>query len=140
MERFWLQSSAVVAVLAGLGLAALVSVGNAMLEGSRALLWMEWLSALALVASQVWANYRYRIPWARDPGVASWGCGVPCGRGADVNPPYPCSWDFCPCLGSGKGTFHIPPRLAWPQPVGLPCLISLKIAKRQLQAVNGGVT
>ncbi|KAM6393831.1 protein O-mannosyl-transferase TMEM260 isoform 2-T2 [Pluvialis apricaria] len=57
VERFWLQSSVVVAVLAGLGLAALISMGNAVLEGSRALLWMEWLSALALVASQVWANY-----------------------------------------------------------------------------------
>uniref|UniRef100_A0A8C0B692 Transmembrane protein 260 n=1 Tax=Buteo japonicus TaxID=224669 RepID=A0A8C0B692_9AVES len=52
VERFWLQSSAVVAVLAGLGLA---SVGSA---GSRALPWLEWLSALALVFSQVWANYR----------------------------------------------------------------------------------
>ncbi|NXN39624.1 TM260 protein, partial [Rhinoptilus africanus] len=57
VERFWLQSSAVVAVLAGLGLAALASLGNAVLEGSRAMPWMEWLSALALVASQIWANY-----------------------------------------------------------------------------------
>uniref|UniRef100_A0A8D0EGA7 Transmembrane protein 260 n=1 Tax=Strix occidentalis caurina TaxID=311401 RepID=A0A8D0EGA7_STROC len=57
VERFWLQSSAVVAVLAGLGLAALASVGSAVLEGSRALPWLEWLSALALVASQIWANY-----------------------------------------------------------------------------------
>uniref|UniRef100_A0A8B9MSR2 Transmembrane protein 260 n=1 Tax=Accipiter nisus TaxID=211598 RepID=A0A8B9MSR2_9AVES len=54
VERFWLQSSAVVAVLAGLGLA---SVGSTVLEGSRALPWLEWLSALALVSSQVWANY-----------------------------------------------------------------------------------
>uniref|UniRef100_A0A663LUB2 Transmembrane protein 260 n=1 Tax=Athene cunicularia TaxID=194338 RepID=A0A663LUB2_ATHCN len=54
VERFWLQSSAVVAVLAGLGLS---SVGNAVLGGSRALPWLEWLSALALVASQIWANY-----------------------------------------------------------------------------------
>ncbi|NXQ88951.1 TM260 protein, partial [Nyctibius grandis] len=57
VERFWLQSSAVVAVLAGLGLATLASVGSAVLEGSRALPWLEWLSALALVTSQVWANY-----------------------------------------------------------------------------------
>uniref|UniRef100_A0A8C4U5U7 Transmembrane protein 260 n=1 Tax=Falco tinnunculus TaxID=100819 RepID=A0A8C4U5U7_FALTI len=57
VERFWLQSSAVVAVLAGLGLATLTSVGSAMLEGSRVLLWLEWSSALALVVSQVWANY-----------------------------------------------------------------------------------
>ncbi|NXN50431.1 TM260 protein, partial [Rynchops niger] len=57
VERFWLQSSAVVAVLAGLGLAALASVRNAVLEVSRAMPWMEWLSALALVTSQIWANY-----------------------------------------------------------------------------------
>ncbi|XP_032548127.1 transmembrane protein 260 isoform X1 [Chiroxiphia lanceolata] len=57
VERFWLQSSAVVAVLAGLGLAALTSLGNTVLEGSRVLPWLEWLSALALVASQVWTNY-----------------------------------------------------------------------------------
>lgn len=58
MERFWLQSSAVVAVLAGVGLAVLASVGSTVLEGSRLLPWLEWLSALALVTSQVWANYR----------------------------------------------------------------------------------
>ncbi|XP_054017664.1 transmembrane protein 260 [Dryobates pubescens] len=57
VERFWLQSSAVVAVLAGLGLATLISVGSAVLEGSRVLPWLEWLSALTLVSSQVWANY-----------------------------------------------------------------------------------
>ncbi|KAM6274393.1 protein O-mannosyl-transferase TMEM260 isoform 2-T2 [Porphyrio hochstetteri] len=57
VERFWLQSSAVVAVLAGLGLAVLASVGSAVLKGSWVLSWLEWLSALALVASQVWTNY-----------------------------------------------------------------------------------
>ncbi|NXW82603.1 TM260 protein, partial [Alopecoenas beccarii] len=57
VERFWLQSSAVVAVLAGLGLAALVSLGSTVLEGSRALPCLEWIPALTLVASQVWANY-----------------------------------------------------------------------------------
>ncbi|XP_010181128.1 PREDICTED: transmembrane protein 260 [Mesitornis unicolor] len=57
VERFWLQSSAVVAVLAGLGLATLASVASAALEGNRALPWLEWISALALVASQIWANY-----------------------------------------------------------------------------------
>ncbi|XP_064008749.1 protein O-mannosyl-transferase TMEM260 isoform X2 [Pogoniulus pusillus] len=57
VERFWLQSSAVVAVLAGLGLATLISVGSAMLKGSQVLLWLEWLSALTLVSSQIWANY-----------------------------------------------------------------------------------
>ncbi|NXG16279.1 TM260 protein, partial [Grallaria varia] len=57
VERFWLQSSAVVAVLAGLGLATLISMGNTVLEGSRVLPWLEWLCALALIASQVWTNY-----------------------------------------------------------------------------------
>ncbi|NXH17599.1 TM260 protein, partial [Bucco capensis] len=57
VERFWLQSSAVVAVLAGLGLATLTSVGSSVLQGSRLLPWLEWLAALTLVASQVWANY-----------------------------------------------------------------------------------
>ncbi|XP_057289051.1 transmembrane protein 260 isoform X2 [Pezoporus wallicus] len=59
VERFWLQSSAVVAVLAGLGLATLASVGSTMLESSRVLPWLEWLSTLTLVASQVWANYSF---------------------------------------------------------------------------------
>ncbi|NXX82128.1 TM260 protein, partial [Urocolius indicus] len=57
VERFWLQSSAVVAVLAGLGLAALTSVGRVVLVDSWALPWLQWLSALTLVASQLWANY-----------------------------------------------------------------------------------
>ncbi|NXN98546.1 TM260 protein, partial [Rhinopomastus cyanomelas] len=57
VERFWLQSSAVVAVLAGLGLATLASVGSSMFKGSRVLLCLEWVSALTLVASQVWTNY-----------------------------------------------------------------------------------
>ncbi|NXK91795.1 TM260 protein, partial [Formicarius rufipectus] len=57
VERFWLQSSAVVAVLAGLGLATLTSMGSTVLEHSRVLVWLEWLCSLALVASQVWTNY-----------------------------------------------------------------------------------
>uniref|UniRef100_A0A8C5TIF0 Transmembrane protein 260 n=1 Tax=Malurus cyaneus samueli TaxID=2593467 RepID=A0A8C5TIF0_9PASS len=59
VERFWLQSSAVVAVLAGLGLATLANLGrSAVPEGTRLLLGLEWLPALGLVASQLWANYR----------------------------------------------------------------------------------
>lgn len=53
-----MQSNAVVAVLAGLGLASLVSVGNTVLENNRVLQCVEWLSAAALVASQIYANYR----------------------------------------------------------------------------------
>ncbi|NWY45746.1 TM260 protein, partial [Sylvia atricapilla] len=58
VERFWLQSSAVVAVLAGLGLATLASLGrSSVLEGSWLLPCLEWLPALGLVTSQLWANY-----------------------------------------------------------------------------------
>ncbi|NXQ73428.1 TM260 protein, partial [Quiscalus mexicanus] len=58
VERFWLQSSAVVAVLAGLGLATLASLGrDTVLGGTWLLPCLEWLPALALVASQLWANY-----------------------------------------------------------------------------------
>ncbi|KAM9381289.1 protein O-mannosyl-transferase TMEM260 [Phaethornis superciliosus] len=57
VERFWLQSNMVVAVLAGLGLAMLTSLGSSVLESSRALPWLEQLSALVLVSSQIWANY-----------------------------------------------------------------------------------
>ncbi|NWR11190.1 TM260 protein, partial [Paradoxornis webbianus] len=58
VERFWLQSSAVVAVLAGLGLATLASLGrSSVLEGTWLLPCLEWLPALGLVASQLWANY-----------------------------------------------------------------------------------
>lgn len=52
-----MQSNAVVAVLAGLGLATLVS------ETSRVLSWngvrnLEWLSAALFIAYQVYSNYR----------------------------------------------------------------------------------
>ncbi|XP_025053726.1 transmembrane protein 260 [Alligator sinensis] len=57
VERFWMQSNAAVAVLAGLGLASLISVGNTALENSRMLQCVEWLSATALVTCQIYANY-----------------------------------------------------------------------------------
>uniref|UniRef100_A0A8D0GBN4 Transmembrane protein 260 n=1 Tax=Sphenodon punctatus TaxID=8508 RepID=A0A8D0GBN4_SPHPU len=54
VERFWMQSNAVVAVLAGLGLAAVLSeTGNGCV-----LPCLEWLSAVALVTSQIYSNYR----------------------------------------------------------------------------------
>uniref|UniRef100_A0A8C7A461 Transmembrane protein 260 n=1 Tax=Nothoprocta perdicaria TaxID=30464 RepID=A0A8C7A461_NOTPE len=65
VERFWMQSNAVVAVLAGLGLARLVPLAGAALQTRRVPPCLEWLPALALVASQIWANYRYQIPWER---------------------------------------------------------------------------
>lgn len=57
VERFWMQSNAVVAVLAGLGLATLVSETNRVLNcnGVRNL---EWLSAAVFVAYQIYSNYR----------------------------------------------------------------------------------
>lgn len=56
VERFWMQSNAVVAVLAGLGLATLVSETRRVLScnGVRSL---EWLSATLFIAYQVYSNY-----------------------------------------------------------------------------------
>lgn len=56
VERFWMQSNAVVAVLAGLGLATLVSETNRVLscKGTR---YLEWLSAALFVAYQIFSNY-----------------------------------------------------------------------------------
>ena len=71
-----MQSNAVVAVLAGLGLAALVSEANRVFKynGIRNL---EWLSAALFVAYQVCSNYRYRLPaeWSLPPRAASEGSG-----------------------------------------------------------------
>lgn len=57
VERFWMQSNAVVAVLAGIGLAALVSESNRMLNTNR-LQYLEWLSAILFVTCQIYSNYR----------------------------------------------------------------------------------
>uniref|UniRef100_A0A2K5RXP4 Transmembrane protein 260 n=2 Tax=Cebus imitator TaxID=2715852 RepID=A0A2K5RXP4_CEBIM len=56
VERFWMQSNAVVAVLAGTGLAALVSETNRVLNNSR-LQCLEWLSATLFVVYQMYSNY-----------------------------------------------------------------------------------
>ncbi|KAF4017520.1 hypothetical protein G4228_008594, partial [Cervus hanglu yarkandensis] len=56
VERFWMQSNAVVAVLAGIGLAALVSESNRMLN-TNGLQYLEWLSAILLVTCQIYSNY-----------------------------------------------------------------------------------
>ncbi|KAG8511750.1 Transmembrane protein 260, partial [Galemys pyrenaicus] len=56
VERFWMQSNAVVAVLAGIGLAALVSESNRLLNTSG-LQCMEWLSATLFVIYQIYSNY-----------------------------------------------------------------------------------
>lgn len=57
VERFWMQSNAVVAVLAGIGLAALVSESHRVLNTSG-LQCLEWLSAALFVTYQVYSNYR----------------------------------------------------------------------------------
>ncbi|MBZ3877700.1 Transmembrane protein 260 [Sciurus carolinensis] len=56
VERFWMQSNAVVAVLAGIGLAVLVSETNRVLN-SNGLQCLEWLSATLFVLCQIYSNY-----------------------------------------------------------------------------------
>uniref|UniRef100_A0A8C5KE17 Transmembrane protein 260 n=1 Tax=Jaculus jaculus TaxID=51337 RepID=A0A8C5KE17_JACJA len=56
VERFWIQSNAVVAVLAGVGLAALASSANRVLTSSG-IRFLEWLSATLFVVYQIYSNY-----------------------------------------------------------------------------------
>ncbi|XP_049626200.1 transmembrane protein 260 [Suncus etruscus] len=56
VERFWMQSNAVVAVLAGIGLSALVSECHRMLNVGR-LQCLEWISATLFVTYQIYSNY-----------------------------------------------------------------------------------
>nr|XP_051678877.1 transmembrane protein 260 isoform X2 [Oryctolagus cuniculus] len=56
VERFWMQSNAVVAVLAGVGLAALVSESSRVLNSSG-LQCLEWLSTTLFVVYQIYCNY-----------------------------------------------------------------------------------
>ncbi|XP_033622825.1 transmembrane protein 260 isoform X3 [Fukomys damarensis] len=56
VERFWMQSNAVVAVLAGLGLATLASQMSRVLNSGR-LQRLEWLSATLFVVYQMYSNY-----------------------------------------------------------------------------------
>ncbi|XP_014999257.2 protein O-mannosyl-transferase TMEM260 isoform X2 [Macaca mulatta] len=56
VERFWMQSNVVVAVLAGIGLAAVVSETNRVLN-SNGLQCLEWLSATLFVVYQIYSNY-----------------------------------------------------------------------------------
>ncbi|KAM7158077.1 protein O-mannosyl-transferase TMEM260 isoform 2-T3 [Molossus nigricans] len=56
VERFWMQSNAVVAVLAGVGLAALASESNRVLT-AKGLQCLEWLSATLFVIYQIYSNY-----------------------------------------------------------------------------------
>ncbi|KAM5273275.1 protein O-mannosyl-transferase TMEM260 [Ctenodactylus gundi] len=56
VERFWMQSNAVVAVLAGIGLAALASETSRVLKSSR-LQYLEWFSAALFVIYQIYSSY-----------------------------------------------------------------------------------
>ncbi|XP_054423489.1 protein O-mannosyl-transferase TMEM260 isoform X2 [Pteronotus mesoamericanus] len=56
VERFWMQSNAVVAILAGIGLATLVSESNRVLN-TQGLQCLEWLSAALFVIYQIYSNY-----------------------------------------------------------------------------------
>lgn len=58
VERFWMQSNAVVAVLASLGLSSLFSLGEALANNTRVLRSLEWLVAVILVTGQIYSNYR----------------------------------------------------------------------------------
>ncbi|KAM6201179.1 protein O-mannosyl-transferase TMEM260 [Rhynchocyon petersi] len=57
VERFWMQSNAVVAVLAGLGLSTLVSQSNRVLNSGISVRCLEWLSAMIFVIYQIYSNY-----------------------------------------------------------------------------------
>ncbi|XP_015262912.1 PREDICTED: transmembrane protein 260 [Gekko japonicus] len=57
VERFWMQSNAVLAVLAGLGLTSLFSLAEALIENGRILHCLEWIVATVLVTGQIYSNY-----------------------------------------------------------------------------------
>ncbi|XP_048341825.1 transmembrane protein 260 isoform X2 [Sphaerodactylus townsendi] len=57
VERFWMQSNAVLAVLAGLGLSSLFSLAEAVIHNHRSLHWLEWVVAAVLVTGQIYSNY-----------------------------------------------------------------------------------
>uniref|UniRef100_A0A6J0UBY9 Protein O-mannosyl-transferase TMEM260 isoform X1 n=1 Tax=Pogona vitticeps TaxID=103695 RepID=A0A6J0UBY9_9SAUR len=58
VERFWMQSNAVVAVLAGLGFASLFSLAESFAENTRLVHGLRWLLAAVLVTAQISSNYR----------------------------------------------------------------------------------
>ncbi|XP_062824705.1 protein O-mannosyl-transferase TMEM260 isoform X2 [Anolis carolinensis] len=57
VERFWMQSNAVLAVLAGLGFSCLFSLGESLVETNRLIHSLEWLLATLLVTMQIYSNY-----------------------------------------------------------------------------------
>ncbi|XP_030710944.1 protein O-mannosyl-transferase TMEM260 isoform X3 [Globicephala melas] len=69
VERFWMQSNAVVAVLAGIGLAALVSESNRVLN-TNGLQCLEWLSATLFMMTYEWylPKMAKHLPGVKFPG------------------------------------------------------------------------
>ncbi|XP_059952149.1 protein O-mannosyl-transferase TMEM260 isoform X2 [Mesoplodon densirostris] len=69
VERFWMQSNAVVAVLAGIGLAALVSESNRVLN-TNGLQCLEWLSAALFMMTYEWylPKMAKHLPGVKFPG------------------------------------------------------------------------
>nr|XP_033807984.1 transmembrane protein 260 isoform X2 [Geotrypetes seraphini] len=57
VERFWMQSNAVISVLAGLGLVSLVSLLRKVLEDHRVIQCLEWLFAISFVTCHIHFNY-----------------------------------------------------------------------------------
>ncbi|KAF7251552.1 hypothetical protein EYD10_03017 [Varanus komodoensis] len=57
VERFWMQSNAVLAVLAGLGFSSLQVLGEAFFKSRRLLGGLAWLFAALLVTAQMYSNY-----------------------------------------------------------------------------------
>ncbi|XP_077180105.1 protein O-mannosyl-transferase TMEM260 isoform X2 [Paroedura picta] len=57
VERFWMQSNAVLAVLAGLGFSSLFSLGKALIGNNQILHCLEWIVAVVLVTGQIYSNY-----------------------------------------------------------------------------------
>uniref|UniRef100_A0A8C6VJB7 Transmembrane protein 260 n=1 Tax=Naja naja TaxID=35670 RepID=A0A8C6VJB7_NAJNA len=58
VERFWMQSNAVIVVLAGFGFSLLFFVGEIFIGNSRMIYSLEWLLAAVLVTAQIYSNYR----------------------------------------------------------------------------------
>ncbi|XP_058018978.1 transmembrane protein 260 isoform X4 [Ahaetulla prasina] len=57
VERFWMQSNAVIVVLAGFGFSLLFFLGETFLGSSRMIYSLEWLLAAVLVTAQIYSNY-----------------------------------------------------------------------------------
>ncbi|XP_029454109.1 transmembrane protein 260 isoform X2 [Rhinatrema bivittatum] len=57
VERFWMQSNAVVSVLTGLGLVSLVSLFKRVLEDNWVIQYIEWIFAISFVTCHIHFNY-----------------------------------------------------------------------------------